>query len=116
MERGELVGKLRARFGERLGLYKGIATIDTNGDTAEIFYNEDVQRFQVEAVISEQGFGRGVLYQFLTLDEAMDAIDRLIAIEGQMPSKAEADAVVAATETPIMVATVASSEPVEEVA
>jgi hypothetical protein len=96
MQRGELIGKLRARFGERLQVGYGIAAIDTNGDNVEVFYREDEGLFKVEGTIVELGAGEHVSYSFATLEQAMESIDRLIAIEGPMPSAREATRVVAA--------------------
>jgi hypothetical protein len=96
MQRGQLVGKLRARFGDRLAVGYGIASIDTNGDQVEVFFKEDENLFKVEGTIVELGSGQHVSYSFENLDDAMDAIDRLIAIEGPMPSVPEADLVIAA--------------------
>lgn len=102
MQRGELIGKLRARFGERLQVGYGIATIDTNGDSVEVFYKEEESLFKVEGTIVELGAGQHVSYSFPTLDQAMDSIDRLIAIEGPMPSTRDADRVVAAPTIPTL--------------
>jgi hypothetical protein len=96
MERGTLIGKLRERFGERLGTYKGFSTIDTNGDEVEVFFDVDDQLFKIEGTIVELGSGQHVSYKFESLEDAMDAIDRLIAIEGPMPSVPESDLVVSA--------------------
>lgn len=98
MERGKLVGKLKERFSDRLQVGRGIATIDTNGDDVEVFYREDEKLFKVEGTIVELGSGQHVSYSFENLDDAMDAIDRLIAIEGPMPSVPVANEVVAAPE------------------
>lgn len=98
MQRGQLVGKLRARFGDRFAVGYGVATVDTNGDQVEVFFKEDDQTFKVEGTIVELGSGQHVSYSFETLEQAMDAIDRLIAIDGPMPSVPEADLVVAAPE------------------
>lgn len=102
MERGELVRQLRARYGDRLSVGYGIATIDTNGDSVEVFYKADEQAFKVDGTIVELGAGQHVSYAFPTLVEAMEAIDRLIAIEGPMESKVQADAVVAAPVMPVL--------------
>jgi hypothetical protein len=96
MQRGALIGQLRARFGERLEVKYGIATVDTNGDSVEVFYKEDEEVFKLDGTIVELGAGQHVSYAFPTLDQAMAAIDRLIAIEGPMPSVTEADRIVAA--------------------
>ena len=96
MNRGVLVGQLRARFGDRLQVGYGIATIDTNGDSVEVFFREDEQLFKVEGTIVELGSGQHVSYSFEKLDDAMNAVDRLIAIEGPMGSVPQADEVVAA--------------------
>jgi hypothetical protein len=104
MERGQLVGQLRARFGDRLTMYKGIAAIDTNGDSVEVFYREDQGLFKVEGTIVELGAGQHVSYSFPTLEQAMDAIDRLIAIEGPMNSVPQANQVVNAPVLPAPVA------------
>jgi hypothetical protein len=96
MQRGQLIGKLRERFGDRLGTYKGSSNIDTNGDEVEVFFDPDENLFKVEGTIVELGSGQHVSYSFENLEDAMDAIDRLIAIEGPMPSVPEADLVIAA--------------------
>jgi hypothetical protein len=96
MQRGQLVGKLRARFGDRLGVFQGIVTVDTNGDEIEVFFNEETKLFHLDGTIVELGSGQHVSYSFENLDDAMDAIDRLIAIEGPMPSVPETDLVIAA--------------------
>jgi hypothetical protein len=98
MERGTLVGKLRARFGDRLATKYGVVSIDTNGDDVEVFYREDQKLFKVEGTIVELGSGQHVSYSFETLDALMDAIDRLIEIDGPMPSVPVANEVVAAPE------------------
>jgi hypothetical protein len=95
MQRGQLIGKLRERFGSRLGTYKGSSNIDTNGDEVEVFFDPDENLFKVEGTIVELGSGQHVSYSFENLEDAMDAIDRLIAIEGPMPSVPEADLVIA---------------------
>lgn len=93
MERGELVGKLRARYGDRVQVARGIVSINTNGDDVEVFYREDSQKLNIDGTIVELGSGQHISIEVDTIDQVFRVIDNLSAIEGPMPSVGDAMAI-----------------------
>ena len=86
MKTGELVRQLRVKYGDRVRTNYGILTVDTNGDTIEVSYRNDEQRFMLQGTIVEMGAGFYVSLPFKTIEQVFAGLDAMIAVDGSFES------------------------------